>query len=115
MRPAKALKWVGGYLLLNVVVVAFLLIGGLWPRTVVGWCLVATLGLPIWALCEWASDYVFSEKLSQRIDPSPDRVSGTRIGYILLVMLLEIGVVLGVWWLIGPWPWLEQQFGIWYP
>jgi hypothetical protein len=113
MRPAKVLKWVGGYLVLNVVAVASVLIGGLWSRTLVGWCLIAALSLPIWALGEWVGDAVFSEKLSKRIDPSPDRVSGTRIGYILLVMLLEIGVVLGIWWLVGPW--LENQLEVWRP
>ncbi len=109
----KVLRLISCYLLFNFAALAYLvLIDGIWPRTLIGWCLVANLGLPLLATCKWVGRRVAGERVSKWIDPSPQRVSLRRMGYLLLLTLLLIAVWLGVWTAIRPW--VEPHVGSWH-
>ncbi len=108
----RVFRFIGCYLLLNLLAIAFLVIVyGIWPRTLIGWCVMAVVGLPMLAIAEWVGDRVVGGRVSRWVDPSPRRVSMKRMSYLLLVILVFTGLWLTVWTAVRSW--VEPHLGSW--
>ncbi len=89
----KTLRFLGGVLFVNVFAAGmFILFGGLWPKTPIGWVLLLGLGGPVWLFVEYIGDKLFAEKVSKKIDSSEKTVSISRIIYGVIVMVIFLAL-----------------------
>ena len=81
------------YLLVNLVAVGLLiLITGIWPITATGWAILLLFGFPAWMFGEYLGDRVFSQKISEAIDPSEKKVSIKRLEYAFFAMIMIMAI-----------------------
>jgi hypothetical protein len=98
----RLLRFTGGYLLLNLFIVGFLILfNGVRPTTTTGWIILFVIALPLWVLAEWVGEKLTSKPVSRSIDDSDKQVSILRMMYLLGAMIVCVAVLSGLWAIFG--------------
>lgn len=96
-KTKSAFGLLSAYLLVNIVAVGMLMImANIRPKTNKGWVFILVFGFPVWLIMEWVGSKIFSNKVSDRIDPSNKIISIKRLLYSLIAILTVLGIYMVV-------------------
>jgi hypothetical protein len=100
VRPhmlGRALRFLGFYLVLSLVIAPLLLLQLLpwYPRSVRGWLILFVVAVPVVLLGELVGDFLLKNRISAAVDRSTraTSLSWLRIGYVLGVLILCFAAV----------------------